>query len=90
MRRKRPLIRFPCCEIVPSASNLLITIAVSISSTSLSLIIGFDKAATLPPRQGQVSQELLLAYPSAGITEAFGFVICGIHDRPPLGNMVAP
>src|SRR5215467_11075346 len=59
IKRKSPLIRFPCCEIVPSASNRLITVAVSISTTSLSLIICFDKATTLPPRQGRFCKSYL-------------------------------
>src|SRR5712692_6796651 len=63
IRRNRPLIRFPRCEIVPSASNRLMTVAVSISTTSLSLIIGFDKAATLPPRQGRFYKHYCLLIP---------------------------
>ena len=33
MRRKRPLIRLPCLEIYGSASNLLLTVADSISTS---------------------------------------------------------
>ena len=39
------------------------TVAVSISTTSLSLIISFDKAATLPPRQGRFCKHYSLLIP---------------------------
>src|SRR5207253_5786787 len=75
---------FPCCEIVPSASNRLITVAVSISTPSLSLIESLDKAATLPPTQVRFRKHycflVLLSVP---------YMASSIHYRPTSGNTVA-
>src|SRR5260370_40273505 len=48
-RRNRPLICFPCFEIVASASNLLITVAGSISTPSLSVGGKLGKLPPFPP-----------------------------------------
>src|SRR5260370_15072208 len=53
INRNNPLMRFPCCEIVASASNLLITVAGSISTSSLSVDRKHRKSVSLPPRQGR-------------------------------------
>ena len=62
------------------------TVAVSISTTSLSLIICFDKATTLPPRQGGFHKNYSLLIPLPVPAE----LVSSIHYRPTSGNMVAP
>src|SRR6266581_2152177 len=66
MRRNNPLMRFPCFEMFPSASNLLITVADSISTSSL--LVDCQQRKLLPfPLVVKVSQILRLAYPLASI-----------------------
>src|SRR5713226_8409493 len=64
MRRNRPLIGFPCFEIVASASILLMTGSGSISTPSLS-----DRGKPVncfpSPRQAMVSRGFLPAYPGS-------------------------
>src|SRR5690349_9415966 len=62
MRRNKPLICFPCFEIVASASILLITVSGSISTPSLSDDVKLVNSSP-SPIQAVVSREFLLAYP---------------------------
>src|SRR6266568_3879519 len=49
IKRNKPLICLPCCEIVASASNLLVTVAGSISTPSLSDVGKLGKLLPFPP-----------------------------------------
>src|SRR5712692_749638 len=60
--RNKPFIRFPCFESFSSASNLLITVADSISTSSLSDNCRLRKLFPFPLVR-LVSRVLLLAYP---------------------------
>lgn len=85
MRRNSPLICFPCCEIVASASNLLMTVSGSISMPSLS--DSGKPGKLLPfPSAASVSWGLLSTYPVAGTAGT----VCQSHYRLTLGITEAP
>src|SRR5712692_2133943 len=66
-RRNKPLRGFPCFEMSPSASNLLITVADSISTSSL--LVDCQQRKLLPfPLAAVVSAIFLPPYPHASTT----------------------
>src|SRR5712691_8339433 len=82
MSRNKPLIRLFCLEMSPSASNRLITVADSISTSSL--LVDYQQCKLFPfPLVAEVSRVLLLTYPhtSTASTDARG-AICGTHYGP--------
>src|SRR5450755_555057 len=83
--RNKPLILFPCLEMVPSACNLLMAVSGRISIPSLSLIMKLGKLLPFPLRDA-VSCRLLHTYPSLSPALA----VCGTHYRPTLGSTEAP
>src|SRR6266516_2904764 len=89
IRRNRPFIRFPCFEMVVSASNLLITVAGSISTPSLSVNCWLRKLLPFPPI-AEVS-DVLLRFILLSVSHGPRCsVICGTHYRPTLGTAKAP
>lgn len=68
---------FPCFEISPSASNLLITVSDSISTSSLSVHYRLSKLRSFLPGSGGFSHVTML-YPLAGI--AWAALLCDLRS----------
>src|SRR6266487_3143264 len=89
IKRNKPLSRFPCFEMVVSASNLLMIVAGSISTPSLSVDCWLRKLLPFPLRV-EVSDILLRFLLISVSHELRCSAICGTHYRPTLGIAEAP
>src|SRR5712691_13204115 len=89
MSRNKPLIRLFCLEMSPSASNRLITVADSISTSSL--LVDYQQRKLFPfPLVAEVSRVLLLTYPHT--STASTSLWCDLRNplRPTLATTEIP